>query len=170
MREERLLRFDGALHEIDGCCDELVIGSLEQDGLAPEADDGGANLVVGQRPLDGPARLSCRDIEVRVAHVPRVHRAALIEQHESEKYLTRNVLSEMKEMLEAWDFDGVLVQPVQESIKSCQARLSDFAERRAARSRLLTDLLLLGIGLTSIVGTALALASFGRSTARLCLQ
>ena len=74
-----------ALPKRSGVLSDRVISRLEENSLAPEADDGGTNLVVSHRPLDGPARLSGRDIKMRVVDVPRVHRAALIEQHDDLK-------------------------------------------------------------------------------------
>ena len=44
-------------------------------------------------------------------------------------------------------------------------RLDDLAARRAARSGRVTDLILMGIGITSIASIALAISQFGRSAA-----
>lgn len=81
------------------------------------------------------------------------------------KYMTRSARSHFEQILDAWEYDALVEQPVMFKIELCNRRLGDLAAKRAARSNLVTDLILLGIGITSIAGTALAITEFGRNTA-----
>jgi len=89
----------------------------------------------------------------------------LLQFHDSAKYYKRTVKSELDDILEYWDFEAVLIGPVQEKITLCQERLTLLHQKEAARSAIYTDIILLGIGITSIFGTSLALAEYGRTMA-----
>lgn len=95
------------------------------------------------------------------------HRAEVIVMglQDVSKYLKRSVRAEMDAILQAWEFHRLLEQPVRFKIGTCDRRLSEIAAKRSSRSTLYTDLILLGIAVTSILGTALALSDFGRSIA-----
>ena len=94
------------------------------------------------------------------------HRAELLllTRRDVAKYLTRPVRFELDALLESWDYSTVLHEPVMQKIASCERRLAALAARRAARSTLITDVILLGIAITGILGTALALSAFGRES------
>ncbi|SCE96662.1 hypothetical protein GA0070607_3777 [Micromonospora coriariae] len=87
----------------------------------------------------------------------------IMERQDLSKYLKRAVRAEMDAILEFWDYESLLAQPVRFKIEVCDRRLAELATRRTARSAMFTDLILLGIGVTSILGTALAVTEFGRS-------
>lgn len=89
----------------------------------------------------------------------------LIQLHDSSKYYKRTVKAKLDEILEYWDFDEVLVDPVQRKINLCQERLTELHQRDAAQSAFYTDMILLGIGVTSVFATFLALAEYGRTMA-----
>lgn len=89
----------------------------------------------------------------------------LLQFHDSAKYYKRTVKAELDDILEYWDFETVLIEPVQEKIKLCRERLTLLHQKEAARSAIYTDIILLGIGITSIFGTSLALAEYGRTMA-----
>lgn len=89
----------------------------------------------------------------------------LLQFHDSAKYYKRTVKSELDAILEHWDFETVLIEPVQEKIRLCRERLTLLHQKEAARSAIYTDIILLGIGITSIFGTSLALAEYGRTMA-----
>jgi hypothetical protein len=89
----------------------------------------------------------------------------IMERQDLSKYLKRAVRVEMDAILDFWDYDNLLAQPVRFKIETCGRRLAELASRRTARSAMFTDLILLGIGVTSILGTALAVTEFGRSMA-----
>ncbi|MEV4757791.1 hypothetical protein AB0J86_22120 [Micromonospora sp. NPDC049559] len=89
----------------------------------------------------------------------------IMERQNLAKYLKRAVRVEMDAILAFWDYDELLAQPVRFKIDVCDRRLAEFAARRTARSTMFTDLILLGIGVTSILGTALSVTEFGRSIA-----
>jgi hypothetical protein len=86
----------------------------------------------------------------------------IMAQRDLRKYLKRSVRNEMEAILAFWDTEEVLEGPVQFKIEVCGRRLGELAARRAARSALFTDLILLGIAVTSILGTAVAVTEFGR--------
>ncbi|GAA4445710.1 hypothetical protein [Phytohabitans houttuyneae] len=89
----------------------------------------------------------------------------IMERRDLAKYLKRSVRTEMDAILAFWDYETLLEEPVRFKIETCDRRLAELAARRTARSAMFTDLILLGIGVTSILGTALALTEFGRSIA-----
>ncbi len=81
------------------------------------------------------------------------------------KYMNRHVRACFEDILEAWQFAALIEDPVRFKIEACARRLDDLAARRTARSGMVTDLILLGIGVTSIASTALAVLEFGRQSA-----
>jgi hypothetical protein len=91
-------------------------------------------------------------------------RAQLIsmEQRDVSKYLTRSVLREMERVLAEWGYEDVLEASATTKAAACQERIAELDRKRSARSALYTDLILLGIGVTSVVSTAVGLAEFGR--------
>ena len=89
----------------------------------------------------------------------------LIQLHDSSKYYKRAVKAHLDAILAYWDFDELLVQPVQRKITLCQERLTVLHQQAAAKSAIYTDMILLGIGVTSIFGTFIALAEYGRTMA-----
>ncbi|MEV0806336.1 hypothetical protein [Micromonospora sp. NPDC050200] len=89
----------------------------------------------------------------------------IMERWELSKYLKRAVRAEMDAILEFWDYESLLEQPVRFKIGICERQLAELAARRTARSAMFTDLILLGIAVTSILGTALTVTEFGRSIA-----
>jgi len=89
----------------------------------------------------------------------------IMERQNVSKYLKRGVRVEMDAILDFWDCERLLEQPVLFKVELCSRRLAELAARRTARSAMFTDLILLGIAMTSILGTALAVTEFGRSVA-----
>lgn len=85
--------------------------------------------------------------------------------HELGKYMTRQVRAHFERILDGWDYEKLIEEPARFKIDLCNRRLDDLASRRAARSGRVTDLILMGIGITSIASMALAISQFGRSTA-----
>ena len=89
----------------------------------------------------------------------------LLQLHDSGKYFKRTVKGELDAILESWDFEAALIQPVERKIDLCQDRLALLHQKEISKSAFYTDAILLGIGVTSIFGTALALADYGRTMA-----
>ncbi|MDG4788157.1 hypothetical protein O7626_19820 [Micromonospora sp. WMMD1102] len=89
----------------------------------------------------------------------------IMERQDLSKYLKRAVRVEMDAILDFWDYEKLLEQPVLFKTELCGRRLAELAARRTARSAMFTDLILLGIAMTSILGTALAVTEFGRAIA-----
>lgn len=78
------------------------------------------------------------------------------------KYGSRSGRAEMRRILEGWDFEEILDHPVREKVQICRERLDSLAADRAARSAMFTDVILMTIGVTSVLATAIALVQFGR--------
>ncbi|GAB3144780.1 hypothetical protein GCM10027290_23570 [Micromonospora sonneratiae] len=89
----------------------------------------------------------------------------IMERQDLSKYLKRAVRVEMDAILAFWDYEALLEQPVRFKIDTCDRRLAELAARRTARSAMFTDLILLAIAMTSVLGTALTVTDFGRSIA-----
>lgn len=78
------------------------------------------------------------------------------------KYASRIGRTEMKRILASWDHDEILEEPVRDKLRICRERLEALASDRAARSAMFTDIILMTIGVTSVLATAIALVQFGR--------
>lgn len=95
------------------------------------------------------------------------HRAELVmlDLQDLRKYVTRCVRAEMDRILDVWSYADLVEEPVRFKITICDRRLEELAAGRQARAGTVTDVILLGIGVTSVLGTALAVTDFGRSVA-----
>lgn len=95
------------------------------------------------------------------------HRAELVmlDLQDLRKYVTRRVRTELDRILDAWNYADLVEKPVSFKITICDRRLEELAAGRQARAGTVTDVILLGIGVTSVLGTALAVTDFGRSVA-----
>lgn len=95
------------------------------------------------------------------------HRAELVmlDLQDLRKYVTRRVRAEMDRILDVWTYADLLEEPVRFKISICDRRLEELAAGRHARAGTVTDVILLGIGVTSVLATALAVTDFGRSVA-----
>lgn len=89
--------------------------------------------------------------------------ALFLKKSEVGKYVNPGSRVETERILEVWDFDDVLADPVQMKLQICQTRLDTIESERARSAGFFTDLILMVIGVTSILGTALAVVSLGRS-------
>lgn len=88
----------------------------------------------------------------------------VMQRHALAKYLPRQVRASFDEILAAWEYETLLEGPVRFKVDLCNRRLDDLAAKRTARAGIVTDLILLGIGVTSIASIALAITEFGRSS------
>jgi hypothetical protein len=111
------------------------------------------------------SRWELQRLKDQLTNLSRRGELIILERKDLSKYLKRAVRVEMDEILEFWDYVNVLEEPVRFKVEICDRRLGELAARRTARSALFTDLILLGIAVTSIIGTALAVTDFGRSMA-----
>lgn len=95
------------------------------------------------------------------------NRAELIvlDQQSIAKYVSRPVRAHMDRLLEAWEFESLVASPVQFKVEMCHRQLDQIATLRQSRAGLVTDVILLGIAVTSIAGVALAISEFGRAAA-----
>ncbi|MDG4763993.1 hypothetical protein O7632_07715 [Solwaraspora sp. WMMD406] len=111
------------------------------------------------------SRWDFEQLKGRLAMLSQRAELIIMEQRDLAKYLKRSVRAEMDSILDFWDCEQLLEQPVRFKIELCDRRLGEMAARRTARSAMFTDLILLGIAVTSILGTALAVTEFGRAVA-----
>lgn len=79
------------------------------------------------------------------------------------QHASRRRNEEMNRYLALWEYKELLETPAREKIDACHQRLSHLSNERAARSAFFTDLILMSIGVTSVLATAIALVQFGRS-------
>lgn len=78
------------------------------------------------------------------------------------QHVSRRSHEEMQRFLGVWEYAELLESPVREKVDICKERLTALAEDRAARSAMFTDIILMSIGVTSVLATAIALVQFGR--------
>ncbi|WP_246954573.1 hypothetical protein [Brachybacterium sp. Marseille-Q7125] len=78
------------------------------------------------------------------------------------QHLSRSSLAEVQRVLNVWGYTQLLEDPVRAKLSICGDRLTALAEDRAARSAMFTDIILMSIGVTSVLATAIALVQFGR--------
>lgn len=78
------------------------------------------------------------------------------------QHVSRRTHEEMQRFLGIWEYTELLEDPVREKVEICKERLAALAEDRAARSAMFTDIILMSIGVTSVLATAIALVQFGR--------
>lgn len=89
--------------------------------------------------------------------------ALFLKKSEVGKFVNPASRIETERILSVWDFDEVLANPVRMKLEICQTRLDNLESDRARSASFFTDLILMVIGVTSILGTALAVVSLGRS-------
>jgi hypothetical protein len=107
--------------------------------------------------------LGVRDLQDLLERSSRRAQFLEMELAEVKKYLTRAVRHEFDRILEGWDFEDAVVQPVEVKTDVCERRLRELADQRSARAAFFSDTILLAIGVTSVLGTTIAVADFGRS-------
>lgn len=86
-----------------------------------------------------------------------------VEFYENQKYYSRQVEDKLAEILKYWGFEDLLTKQTTQRVAACVDRLTELNARTAERSAILTDLVLLAIGVTSVFGVGLALAQYGRA-------
>ena len=104
-------------------------------------------------------------VDARTELTKHSYRAQLIEfdcQH-NRKYFRRAVNTAMTKVLDGWQFEELVAAPVRSKIATCSERIQQLSDAQSRRASVWTDLILLGIAITSILGTALSVVSFGRS-------
>lgn len=89
--------------------------------------------------------------------------ALFLKKSEVGKFVNPASRLETERILNVWDFDDVLARPVQMKLQICQTRLDNIDSERARAAGFFTDLILMVIGVTSVLGTTLAVVSLGRS-------
>ncbi|WP_426246366.1 hypothetical protein [Nocardioides sp. LHG3406-4] len=109
--------------------------------------------------------VSVAQLQAELEECSRRAQFIVMQMRDVSKYLTRSVRAELGAILECWELDEVVVEPVTMKVEACERRLRELAEKRTARASVFTDTILLGIGITSILGTTIALTEFGRTMA-----
>lgn len=110
------------------------------------------------------ADLSLNLLRQELEHAINQAQELILIRAEVGKYGNRHGHTEMKRILDCWDFDEILDSPVRQKLRLCRERLDSLASDRAARSAMFTDIILMTIGVTSILATAIALVQFGRES------
>lgn len=88
---------------------------------------------------------------------------AIIEYHNNFGYYNRNVGNVMKQIMAGWDFDEAILSQVKHNISLCEQRIAELHQKAASRSGFYSDILLLGIAVTSIVAFLFQLIEYGRN-------
>ena len=86
-----------------------------------------------------------------------------VEYYENQKYYSRQVEKKLIAILKYWGFEKLLAKQTEQRVAACIERLTELNARAAERAAILTDLVLLAIGATSVFGVGLALAQYGRA-------
>lgn len=89
--------------------------------------------------------------------------ALTMTQDEFRQYAPRKTREAIYTFFEAWSYDEDLRAPVEKKMELCNDRITSLTSEQQERSSIATDLILMGIGLTSLLATAVALVQFGRS-------
>ncbi|WP_369371422.1 hypothetical protein AB1046_22055 [Promicromonospora sp. Populi] len=111
------------------------------------------------------SRLDLEHLRADLTGLSRRAELIILERQDLAKYLKRAVRLELDAIMSYWDYEQLLETPVKYKVGLCNQRLAELGSRRAARSTMFTDIILLGIAMTSVLATALALTEFGRSVA-----
>lgn len=104
-------------------------------------------------------------LRARLADAAERARMVQFEHARSLKLFDRALRDEAEAILDYWRLEEALVEPVERKAHAVQAKLDELAEARRERATLGTDIILLGIGVTSILGTLVALTQYGRTLA-----
>lgn len=136
---------------------QVVYGSLDHIDSRLASVLARASVPMSGRPLE-QLRNQLLDLSRR-AEVVILDKQVLI------KYMTRAARGHFDALLATWDYDHVVEEPVRFKIDMCHRRLDEVMAGRTARSGMVTDVILLGIAVTSIAGVALAVTEFGRAVA-----
>lgn len=111
------------------------------------------------------SRLELEQLRSELTALSRRAEMIILERQDLAKYLKRSVRLEHEAIMGYWDYVTLLEEPVKYKIDLCNQRLAELGARRTARSAMFTDIILLGIAMTSVLATALALTEFGRAVA-----
>lgn len=101
----------------------------------------------------------------RLVWLSRQAEVLVVDRQHLEKFMRRGPRGHYDALLETWEFFKLVEQPTAYKIELARRRLDELSSARSERAGVFTDLILLGIGVTSIASTALALSEFGRSAA-----
>ncbi|MDN5726063.1 MAG: hypothetical protein L0G99_09070 [Propionibacteriales bacterium] len=106
--------------------------------------------------------LSVRDLRLELRKAMIQAQELLMLRADVRQHVSRRTHEEMQRFLGIWEYTELLEDPVREKVEICKERLGSLAEDRAARSAMFTDIILMSIGVTSVLATAIALVQFGR--------
>lgn len=83
-------------------------------------------------------------------------------QDEYRQCAPRKIKEKVDQFHTVWGYEPDLKKPAQTKLALCQDRIAKLSSEQQERSAVTTDVILLGIGLTSLLATAVALVQFGR--------
>ena len=115
--------------------------------------------------IQGRSVFELRELEDQLRILSHRAEQIMLDRQELLKYVARPVRDVFQSIMKTWDHQGLVEEPVRFKITICDRRLAELNTDSQARANTVTDVILLAIGVTSILGTALALSSFGRSMA-----
>lgn len=87
----------------------------------------------------------------------------ILEFHKNFGYYKRDVSNYMKKILKNWEFEEAILDLVKERTELCEQKMKHLHQKAAAKSAMYSDLLLLGIAVTSIVAFMFQVIEYGRT-------
>jgi hypothetical protein len=87
----------------------------------------------------------------------------ILEYHNNFGYYKRDVSNYMKEIMKNWEFEEAILDLVKEKTELCEQRMDKLHQKASAKSALYSDLLLLGIAVTSVVAFMFQVIEYGRT-------
>lgn len=107
-------------------------------------------------------QVSLASLRAQLWHVVDEAQELLMVRADVQQRASRTRNAQTNGFLEFWEYEELLERPVREKVDYCRDRLAALQEERAARTGLFTDVILMSIGVTSLLATAIALVQFGR--------
>ncbi len=111
-----------------------------------------------------PKEVSVSKLKEQLKYSMNQAEALFLKKAEVGKYANPASRVEMERILGAWDTEKVLIEPIKMKLDVCQSRLTGIDNEKAESSAFFTDVILMVIGVTSILGTALSIVGLGRGT------
>lgn len=115
--------------------------------------------------IQGRSVFELRELEDQLRMLSHRAEQIILDRQDLLKYVARPVRDIFDSIMEVWDHEELVEEPVRFKITICDRRLEELNNDSQSRANTVTDVILLAIGVTSILGTALSLSSFGRSMA-----
>lgn len=129
---------------------------------AADLADESLSVALG-RSYDTVQRTEIADVRTALSESSNRLRVIEIEHSGLMKLLALGERSSINQTLDQWQFREVIMNPAKSKSLAAQERLTELSDISQRTANLISEVILLGIALTSLFGTMLALAQYGRS-------